>query len=138
VTYVELPESYSDAADNKSATAGSSASPSQSLVRVVDPRTPTLGTRILTYKEVSTAQGSNSDDKTPQKGDYYRFLQLQGVLEGPDLSNRIPLECNMDLLNYMDFKKGCYVGQELMARTKFKVRFEASLVWSLLTGLLFG
>jgi folate-binding protein YgfZ len=125
-TYVELPESYTNAPGNKSSGAGSSHPQSlpQSVVRVIDPRTPTLGTRILAYKNCSTtAQTSSSSDDKMQtgEGEYSRFLMLQGVLEGPDLANRIPLECNMDLLNYMDFKKGCYVGQELMARTKFKV-----------------
>ncbi len=45
---------------------------------------------------------------------------LRGVAEGSDLSDRIPIECNLDLLNYISFTKGCYVGQELTARTKFK------------------
>lgn len=45
---------------------------------------------------------------------------LDGVAEGECLQNRIPLECNLDLLNYISFNKGCYVGQELTARTKFK------------------
>lgn len=30
------------------------------------------------------------------------------------------MECNLDLLNYISFNKGCYIGQELTARTKFK------------------
>lgn len=34
----------------------------------------------------------------------------------------LPFECNLDALNYVSFSKGCYIGQELMARTKFKVR----------------
>lgn len=45
---------------------------------------------------------------------------LDGVAEGKSLQNRIPLECNLDLLNYISFNKGCYIGQELTARTKFK------------------
>lgn len=36
--------------------------------------------------------------------------------------NRIPSECNYDLVNGISFTKGCYVGQELTARTQFKVR----------------
>lgn len=34
----------------------------------------------------------------------------------------IPLESNLDLLGSISFTKGCYVGQELTARTQFKVR----------------
>ena len=49
------------------------------------------------------------------------MLILNGVAEGKELENRIPLECNLDLLNAIDFNKGCYVGQELTARTKYQV-----------------
>ena len=37
-------------------------------------------------------------------------------------------ECNLDLLNYISFSKGCYVGQELVARTKHKGLVRSS--WS--------
>lgn len=46
---------------------------------------------------------------------------MHGVADGPEVHGRIPLECNLDLLHYISFAKGCYVGQELTARTKFKV-----------------
>ena len=47
------------------------------------------------------------------------FLRLQGVPEGTDMNGLIPLECNLDSLNGVSFDKGCYVGQELTARTHF-------------------
>ena len=53
---------------------------------------------------------------------YERYKLLNGLADGPEVHNRIPLECNLDLLHYISFNKGCYVGQELTARTKFKVR----------------
>jgi hypothetical protein len=34
---------------------------------------------------------------------------------------RIPSECNFDLIDGISFNKGCYLGQELTARTQFKV-----------------
>ena len=39
--------------------------------------------------------------------------------EGTDMNGLIPLECNLDSLNGISFDKGCYVGQELTARTHF-------------------
>ena len=39
----------------------------------------------------------------------------------PELSGQIPHECNLDLLNFISFKKGCYLGQELTARAQHKV-----------------
>ena len=32
----------------------------------------------------------------------------------------MPLECNMELFSGVVFNKGCYVGQELTARTHFR------------------
>lgn len=52
---------------------------------------------------------------------YTRYRYLHGLGEGHELTEKIPLEMNLDLLNYISFTKGCYVGQELIARTKHKV-----------------
>ena len=32
----------------------------------------------------------------------------------------MPLHVNMELLNFVSFSKGCYVGQELLTRTKHR------------------
>lgn len=37
-----------------------------------------------------------------------------------ELGDGIPLESNLELLHGVSFRKGCYVGQELTARTQFK------------------
>ena len=52
---------------------------------------------------------------------YDTLRMLHGFVEGSECAGRIPLECNFDLLNSIDFHKGCYVGQELTARTKHRV-----------------
>lgn len=36
--------------------------------------------------------------------------------------SRIPVEVNVDLQHGVSFNKGCYLGQELTARTQFKAR----------------
>ncbi|KAH7484465.1 hypothetical protein PRIC1_003772 [Phytophthora ramorum] len=51
-----------------------------------------------------------------------------GVAEGKELVDGIPLECNLDLLQGVSFRKGCYVGQELTARTQFKGNIRKRLV----------
>ncbi len=53
--------------------------------------------------------------------DYETFRFLNCLPEADELEGQIPLECNLDLLNYISFTKGCYIGQELTARTKYKV-----------------
>ena len=52
---------------------------------------------------------------------YVRWRLLNGLPEGLEISGNIPLEMNLDFLNYISFSKGCYIGQELIARTYFKV-----------------
>jgi folate-binding protein YgfZ len=52
---------------------------------------------------------------------YDKFRYLNGLAEGTELAQRIPLECNFDYLRYVNFEKGCYIGQELTSRTKYMV-----------------
>lgn len=48
----------------------------------------------------------------------HELLRLSlSIPEGPLDWPSLPLEGNLDYLNGVDFKKGCYVGQELTART---------------------
>jgi folate-binding protein YgfZ len=45
--------------------------------------------------------------------------KLAGIAEGTEISSRTALECNQDFLNAISFSKGCYLGQELTARSNF-------------------
>lgn len=95
------------------------------VTSATDPRISSFGRRHL-FSSVETTGGvaAHSADEPlifSSAEDYKCVRLLNGLTEGPEITNRIPLECNLDLLNYIDFTKGCYVGQELTARTKFKV-----------------
>lgn len=48
--------------------------------------------------------------------DYKKFSILNGVVDSKYLSEKIPFQYNMDLLNGLSFQKGCYLGQELISR----------------------
>jgi folate-binding protein YgfZ len=53
--------------------------------------------------------------------DYHIWRYRHGIPEGPreiPRENALPMEYNFDLSRGIDFKKGCYVGQELTIRTK--------------------
>ncbi|MEY3106932.1 MAG: hypothetical protein RIT35_1105 [Pseudomonadota bacterium] len=57
----------------------------------------------------------------PKAYDYLRILRK--IPEGgKDMieAKSFPLEYNMEQLGAIDFKKGCYVGQEVTARTKYR------------------
>jgi len=84
------------------------------VLACVDPRGAQFGTRLI------ARQGAFVADYGAMKDDYQRFRLLNGLPDTPELSGRVPLECNLDLLNFISFKKGCYVGQELISRTKFR------------------
>jgi len=88
----------------------------------VDPRLPALGLRLMGLREdVSRLLVGKGHSVTAE--DWQRHRLALGV---PDGSRDVPvdkgflLEHNFEELNAIDFKKGCYVGQELTARTKYR------------------
>jgi len=83
------------------------------VLEAADPRHEALGVRQIV--KVSEA-GEEARGATR----YEVMLQEQGILEGEALDGLIPLEANIELMNGVSFHKGCYVGQELVARTQFK------------------
>ena len=51
----------------------------------------------------------------------YDWVRLsQGLPEGNEWAGQVPLELNLERLNGVSFTKGCYMGQELTARTHFQ------------------
>lgn len=83
-----------------------------------DPRLKQLGTRSLQETGVGPEEPqSASSDKTA----YILRRYMHGIAEGPEElipGSALPQESNLDYLNGVDFKKGCYVGQELTIRTQ--------------------
>jgi folate-binding protein YgfZ len=99
------------------------ARPFASGVAFVDPRLAALGVRcILPRADIRCAlEGTGLADAGFPAYDRLR-LQL-GVPDGSrDLvpEKSILLESGFDELNGVDWQKGCYVGQELTARTKYR------------------
>lgn len=89
-----------------------------------DPRISELGLRILTESNVShddIIKHLDSNITLSQNiSDYKAFRYKLGVAEGvEDLPTGVtfPLEVNCDYLHGVSFHKGCYIGQELTART---------------------
>ncbi|XP_046402777.1 putative transferase CAF17 homolog, mitochondrial [Ischnura elegans] len=92
--------------------------PKQSVFAVRDPRLNALGVRVLCSKGELNDIVSNL--KRLESGHYrfhrYRLGVGEGILDIPP-GNSFPLEANCDYLHGVSFHKGCYVGQELTART---------------------
>lgn len=85
-----------------------------------DPRHSSLGVRLITKRSHTI---NNLTDICKIENDltvYKRWLYKNGIAEGvEDITpgEFIPLEFNVVFLNGVSFSKGCYIGQELVART---------------------
>lgn len=87
-----------------------------------DPRLSTLGVRILVPagEDISLQSGGGESVYQGMKLSYRAFRYKFGIGEGVDdlpPENCFPLEANGDYLHGISFHKGCYIGQELTART---------------------
>ena len=77
-----------------------------------DPRLPMLGWRALEAAASAEAEIASEDD-------YDACARALCVPSSGDLEETTyPIEANFDLLNGVDFKKGCFVGQETTSRMK--------------------
>jgi folate-binding protein YgfZ len=88
----------------------------------VDPRYAGIGARALL--PASGIEGLENAGFTAGDRMAYETLRLHfGIPEGiVDLvqEKTLPMEADFDLLNAIDWNKGCYVGQELTARMRYR------------------
>ncbi len=87
----------------------------------VDPRLKELGLRLILPRSDTLPKQltENAAEESFETYDQHRLAL--GVPDGSRdmiLEKAIPLECNLDGLNAIDWNKGCYLGQELTSRTK--------------------
>jgi len=97
----------------------------------LDPREKELGARIIINLEKLNLSLKQLDLKTSNADEYYKFSHEIGIPQKntDQLKNKIfGIECNFEELNGIDFKKGCYVGQENTARIKLKNKLSKRLL----------
>ena len=98
---------------------------------ILDPRNKNLGARLIINLEklyLSLKKLELKDDKIEN---YYIQSHKLGIV--PKNLNKLQnklfgIECNYEELNGIDFKKGCYVGQENTARIKLKNKLSKRLL----------
>ena len=90
---------------------------------VPDPRAPALGHRVLTARHMLAMIADATEAAMVPAADYHAHRIAVGFPEaGHDyaLGDTFPHEAGMDLYNGVSFSKGCFVGQEVVARMQHK------------------
>jgi folate-binding protein YgfZ len=90
---------------------------------ILDPRNKKLGARLIINLEKLYLSLKKLNLKDNEIKNYYMQSHKLGIV--PKNLNKLQnklfgIECNYEELNGIDFKKGCYVGQENTARIKLK------------------
>jgi folate-binding protein YgfZ len=99
------------------------ARPFGSGVVFVDPRLAALGARAILPPDGARALLGNAGISETGFDSYDRLRLSLGIPDGSRdlvLEKSILLEAGFDELNGVDWQKGCYIGQELTARTKYR------------------
>ena len=97
----------------------------------LDPRNKLLGARLIINLEKLYLSLKKLNLKDSDLKDYYSFSHKLGIVPKDlnKLQNKLfGIECNYEELNGIDFKKGCYVGQENTARIKLKNKLSKRLL----------
>ena len=103
--------------------AAGSARPWEGGVASVDPRLDRLGVRLLLPRDKGTAALDAIGFTQVDAARYDRLRLSLGVPDGSrdlGIEKSILLEAGFDELNGVDWQKGCYIGQELTARTRYR------------------
>ena len=98
---------------------------------LLDPRNKDLGARLIVNLEKLYLSLKKLDLKNSPIEDYYQLSHELGIPQKDmnELQNKLfGIECNFEELNGIDFKKGCYIGQENTARIKLKNKLSKRLL----------
>ena len=98
---------------------------------ILDPRNKDLGARLIINLEKLYLSLKKLELKDDKSENYYMQSHKLGIV--PKNLNKLKnklfgIECNFEELNGIDFKKGCYVGQENTARIKLKNKLSKRLL----------
>jgi folate-binding protein YgfZ len=98
---------------------------------LLDPRNKELGARLIINLEKLYLSLKKLELKDSKVNEYYKLSHDLGIAQVNmnKLQNKLfGIECNFEELNAIDFKKGCYVGQENTARIKLKNKLSKRLL----------
>ena len=97
----------------------------------LDPRHNKLGGRLIINLEKLYLSLKKLDLKSTNPEEYYKLSYELGIPQKntEKLRNKLfGIECNFEELNGIDFKKGCYIGQEITSRIKLRNKLSKRLL----------
>ena len=100
------------------------------IINFTDPRSDKLGTKVF-IKLDKIYNFTNKFNLHEVKFDLYRELLIKNLIPfSPNdlmVNKSLLLEYNFDKINAIDWDKGCYVGQEITARMKYRALLKKSI-----------
>lgn len=96
----------------------------------LDPRLPEMGFRAV---------GNMPQGAAASEADYHRMRLMNAVPDGARdmvVDKSLLMEWGFEALHGVDFAKGCYVGQEVTARSKFRGQVRKSIYSVCIAGIL--
>jgi folate-binding protein YgfZ len=100
---------------------------SNTIVSFNDPRHEKFGKYFI----IESSQTGNVKNLSDDNEYYKNFINQSGLIDNifTNLKDKFfSLECNMKELNAIDFKKGCFVGQENTARMNLKDKISKRII----------
>jgi hypothetical protein len=98
---------------------------------LLDPRNKELGARLVINLEKLNLSLKKLELESTSQDEYYNLSFNLGIVQKntDSLKNKLfGIECNFEELNGIDFRKGCYVGQENTSRIKLKDKLSKRLL----------
>ena len=100
------------------------------IIHFHDPRNNNIGTKIIIDKD-KLNKFTNSFNLNEINFSYYRELLLKFLIpfspEDLKINKSLLLENNFEKINAINWDKGCYVGQEITARMKYRSLLKKSI-----------
>ncbi|MBB3066905.1 CAF17-like 4Fe-4S cluster assembly/insertion protein YgfZ [Limibacillus halophilus] len=100
-------------------------------IAFADPRLPDLGLRALLPRNSFAATLESAGFEPEQPGAYERLRIGLGIPDGSrdlEIEKTTLMEAGFDELGGIDWKKGCFIGQELTARMRYRGLVKRRLV----------
>ena len=99
-------------------------------VEYVDPRNKNLGNRVVIKQELINNLIKSKNYSLSNINEYKKIMiqnLIPNSLNDLIVNKSLLLENNFDQINALDWDKGCYVGQEITARMKYRALLKKSI-----------